>query len=784
MAQRTYIQLGRTGDIISLLPLLWSDHQKGERSAIMVAKEFAPVLDGCSYLDPIIFDGEAWELGRACEEAAQLSDDIRVCQVLGPEADLRKYSLGAANPPHAITESFQKESWRLAGREKDWKLQLPLIFDRRNHESEGALLKELPKKKKVILVSASGNSSPFPYRTLLFELLQLKFKKEFYVVDLAQFKAARIYDLLGLFEVSHCLVATDSAPLHLAYACGIPVVALINDKPSLWHGSVWRPNHIAHIRYKDFAARATEMLEAIEGIKDPGTYSRWGRQIVPGPSIIHTWSQYELAENLGLRHSEAKVTWQAAYEDPRWIACPVELGSVGKDSRFSSIKDEKRFPFLKDVIRIATLRAKEDGLICLTRADTCFRPGLAQMLTVKAPCYAHRIVGDRKPTWHPAVDLFCFTKGWWQQHQSKVPDLILGVDHHWHRILREVIRLAGGQELRNAIYRGPAHAAPATVSKQPPRVQHNENLANPWLADNCVKSLVPAVSKQHELFPLNRRALLPFGYNPSLIRFNNRLLMAYRYHDGEWATGLAVADLAEDGNVTNNRKIVVDGNSVEDPRLYIRDGKLYMGFVDSTWPDKNPKCITRYGELLEGETVWRLQNSVTPNYRKNDGKHLEKNWVPWVDGAWLYESSPKQNVVVLKADGRADFEHECDGPEWAWGTIKGGTTPIPWKGQLLRFFHSTLDNEPRPWFRRYYVGATVHEAKAPWPVVDISKEPVIWGSEEDELAVMERSSAFHFKAKVVFPAGCIEAPDGWLLSVGVNDSACAIVKLREKDLNL
>jgi hypothetical protein len=118
-------------------------------------------------------------------------------------------------------------------------------------------------------------------------------------------------------------------------------------------------------------------------------------------------------------------------------------------------------------------------------------------------------------------------------------------------------------------------------------------------------------------------------------------------------------------------------------------------------------------------------------------------------------------------------------PHWAWGLVKGGTPEFP---NGVRFFHSTLDNEKNPhgvnnYSRRYYIGAMKGEI--------LSAKPIIFGSEDDDLTSTERAGCRHFKSNVVFVSGGILNPDGSLvLSVGVNDSSCLLVRVRPDQLNL
>ena len=99
----------------------------------------------------------------------------------------------------------------------------------------------------------------------------------------------------------------------------------------------------------------------------------------------------------------------------------------------------------------------------------------------------------------------------------------------------------------------------------------------------------------------------------------------------------------------------------------------------------------------------------------------------------------------------------------------------------MRFFHSRLDNEPIPIRWRYYVGAALIENDQ---IVKVSRKPILKGSEHDEMSPSESGSCRHYKQNVVFPCGAIEHKGGWILSVGINDAACGLVKIEEKDLNL
>ena len=450
-AGKAYVQLGRFGDIINLLPLMWSDSIKGVRNSLVVASEFSSVLDGVSYVNPVIWPGHYADIAGGVQ-FAEIKGLNWVCtQVNGGTELVKEFTYGPAGLSSAITTSYQKESWRVAGRLKEWDNCYPLVFDRRDKVREELLVDQwIPKRRttknkpKVLLLNSGGKSSPFPQEFLLHEIIHLKFRRKFHIVDLSRIRAERIYDLLALYERAYCLVSTDTATLHLARACPkLPVFALVNDHPLLWNGSAWMPNHVFYSRYDDFADRLEEFLGLLADVP-----SHFG---IEAPAIVHVWNDYE------------RKKLPRAYA-PDWIATPVQIGACGRDSR-QNLGDEKRHPYLRDCLRMGLQRARDVDFVCLTRPDTCFmRPSITKELTGVEACYAYRLNVDKdgQYTHMPIVDLFCARKTWWNKHLEEIPDLIFGNDYFWSHALFGVFSKAKAQCLVHSVYRmEPNEPAPA-----------------------------------------------------------------------------------------------------------------------------------------------------------------------------------------------------------------------------------------------------------------------------------------------------------------------------------
>lgn len=756
---------------------------------MMVARDFSGhISSGCSYYDEIVFSGSVWDLEKAVKEADTLSSNVVVTQLVGPYEIVKNVVITRNGIEYkTTTESFQKDAWMLAGRFEDWKKQLPLVFDRRSAERERRLCEGLVKKKPIILVATDGVSAPFSYSALLWELVTRRFGSKFNVINISKIKAERIYDLLALYEKAHCLITIDSAPLHLAHAVkDLPVAALVRDRPSLWHGAAWRPNHIIHIRYSEFPVRCIEMLDAIAEIGTPGN---WFAKRISPKKIVHAWAQYEVP-GIEKYHAEAKATWAKAYESKCWVSTPIETGAVGRDSSVQ-LKDEKRLCFVKDLMRLATMRTQPEDIICVTRADTCFNDEITDLITSNPLSYAHRIERDNDgENWHPALELIAMPSKWWVENQGEYPDFVLGRDPYWHRVFFEMLKKHGAADITGAVWRhkGEGPKAPTGEPKElPPRVKHNEYLFNNYMGERGLEAMFPPVHEQLATLPLNRRSLHPYGYNASIIRHNDRTLLAYRWHHaGTAATRLAVAELDISGNaITNVQLDTGNEHSADDPRLFTVGDQLYINFVLSTWPKIPTTSVVMYGKMLEVKPH-TIKGILQHGYPGNDWSGMNKNNIFFEHAGRIYviyQSQPEQLVFELQGIVHKDVL-STPSLTWKWGEIKGGTLPVPYHDKLLRFFHSTLDNEPPPWRRRYYLGAMLMEPEPPFRQVALSSKPIAIGSESDELTPMERLACIHRKPKVVFPAGCIPLQEGWCVSCGVNDCATVLLHVLEKDLHL
>ena len=447
----TYLNMGRYGDVCSFLPILKKEFDDtGEKPSLVISKDYADILGGVSYVDPIVYDGPFDDITGALEYLKTLSKSATATQVVGIPDVLVSQVYGKHYGPPIICDSFQQDAWRLAGKLDLWPSQPPLIFDKRDPKREKKLYCGIPKNKPWIVVSTGGYSAPFPYKELLMELL-VNSLPQFHIVDLSEIKAEKFYDLLGIMDhpnTAH-MILTDSGPLHLAYATQKPIHAIVANAPTMWHGPAWRPFYASYTRYNNFARDVMSILNLIRNPKPKPIY----------PDIVHVYQKMPWATGDEKRRNDlAAKTWEA-------IPC-VDLGLDDNCFVRSSAEvipqETRRIPMIKDILRLACVGRNDEAVLLLTNTDTCVANNLIQRLEGVLPAYCYRwdfkridepLPYDRISAGekYPGCDFFAMRVGWWRRNHHLFPDMVIG-RHSWDRIMRELIKSAGGREIEDLIY--------------------------------------------------------------------------------------------------------------------------------------------------------------------------------------------------------------------------------------------------------------------------------------------------------------------------------------------
>jgi hypothetical protein len=481
---KTFLNLGRYGDVIALLPVLKKENDdSGEKPRLIISKDYCDILDGVSYVEPVIYDGTFDDISGALKFAKRIDEGVITSQVVGIPDVVVSQVYGQNHTPKIICDSFQQDLWRLADRLDLWPKQPPLVFDKRSKKREAKLIKYIPTYKPWVVISAGGFSSPFPYRELLMEIVT-HCLRDFHIVDLAKVKAEKFFDLLGIMDHPNtaAMILTDSGPLHLSYATKKPVHAVVTDSPSLWHGAAWRPSYASYTRYQNFPRDVTRILDLI---RNPPVKPKLS-------NIIHVYQRTPWATGEEKRRNQvAAKSWEG-------IGC-VDLGlddNCFVRSSAEMVPDEtKRIPMIKDMLRLACVGRDDSDVLLLTNTDTCIASNVLEKIVGVLPAYAYRKdfkrldapIKDKdisKGDKYAGCDFFAIRVGWWRKNHALFPDMILG-RHSWDRIMRELIKSAGGREIENIIYheRHPSGwEDPRNINRDPSNLR-NCKLAREWLQE-------------------------------------------------------------------------------------------------------------------------------------------------------------------------------------------------------------------------------------------------------------------------------------------------------------
>lgn len=310
----------------------------------------------------------------------------------------------------------------------------------------------------------------------------------------------------------------------------------------------------------------------------------------------------------------------------------------------------------------------------------------------------------------------------------------------------------------------------------------------------------PSIYKQVKAVAVSGRNLIesPRHWNCGLLRYKDRLWLAYRFHlkhhNGRCATAIVQLHPTTYQPMGESQWLQLSGPTGnehhEDARLFMCNGEVYISYTEMRGyrPGVDYTCVMKYAKLKLGpKNLWRVIEVFHPAYGANDGRGKEKNWVFFeYDQAVHAVYSGAPDHLVIRLEGNEVVErYVTPAPIWHWGYVRGGTPPLLQKDEtFLSIFHSSVKTEIPPHYVRYLAGAYTFEARPPFTPLKISMRPMMSGSEEDGHKVDPRYME-GWKPYVVFPCGLIPEPDGsFLCSLGVNDWQCAIARLSPAQFHL
>lgn len=309
------------------------------------------------------------------------------------------------------------------------------------------------------------------------------------------------------------------------------------------------------------------------------------------------------------------------------------------------------------------------------------------------------------------------------------------------------------------------------VWPQPPAMVHSIKLDFP-----------PVEKSPHFLSRINPSELVEAArcYNPSICQHQGRFFMAYRAEGYNAVSKVALAFLDKDLQVAGTGFVPLpdcpeQDAHWEDPHLASIGGRLYLMalFIRLVVP---PVCRPKL--FIIDPVTLEIEEEVELTFGKLGG--IEKNWSPFElpngKPGFVYTQKPR---LVVEVESR--IGHESPGVPIAPPncSLSGRSSPIRLNDDFyLEFVGGWMRIPSR--HGRYWFGAQLFEAKPPYRVSRYTPEPLLWGSEASPTIHSPRPNAGH--PCCIFPAGAVVDSSDVVVSVGVNDSYCCLMRFNLAEL--
>lgn len=315
----------------------------------------------------------------------------------------------------------------------------------------------------------------------------------------------------------------------------------------------------------------------------------------------------------------------------------------------------------------------------------------------------------------------------------------------------------------------------------------------------------PAIINLQEMvqkFVLETKQILineyPHAFNPSIIYWNNEILMSFRViPNPEDAFNAWIGIVRLDINFTpigTAQRIYAQvgdlpiPSRVDDARLVICGKHLYLVYSG------NPEIMISKGgfrmyiaELLwDGKNFFIQNNECLSSFEGNNKRRREKNWVPFNYANELllaYSIKPHRILRPIRTTSYCEtFAYSNQSIEWNWGILRGGTPALLDDDNYLAFFHSskkmvTVQSKGQE-ILHYFIGAYTFSKHPPFSVTKISAVPIV----AESFYTGAEYEPYWKPVQVVFPCGFIFDKNYIWLAYGKQDHEIWIAKLDKKKL--
>jgi predicted GH43/DUF377 family glycosyl hydrolase len=240
-----------------------------------------------------------------------------------------------------------------------------------------------------------------------------------------------------------------------------------------------------------------------------------------------------------------------------------------------------------------------------------------------------------------------------------------------------------------------------------------------------------------------RIAGYPDAFNPSIVRWQGRLLMSFRIRDPLTAEtcqmGLVWLDdqfnpVSEAQILSIRNKSSLLPSKEQDPRFIIVRGDLYIVFNNVVGPVNLEMRRMLIAKVQNDQGQFYIENpEILLSFEGESSNRMQKNWVPfeWMGQLFLaYSISPHRIELPIIGENRCQTAAITLGDiVWEWGELRGGTPANIDNGQYLAFFHSykniaTVQSEGKV-MSHYFMGAYTFNPNPPFEITQISSEPLV-----------------------------------------------------------
>lgn len=290
----------------------------------------------------------------------------------------------------------------------------------------------------------------------------------------------------------------------------------------------------------------------------------------------------------------------------------------------------------------------------------------------------------------------------------------------------------------------------------------------------------------------------PLAFNPSIIRWENRLLLSFRFIPGNkksFDSELGLVWLDEKFNPVSKPQVLktnvlnpLVNSRAEDGRLFSIDDQLYLIYSNN----KEDK-ITRRGFRVfvskltfDGQDFHLGETECLSDFEGESSNLREKNWTPFsYNQELLLAYSQDPHVIFRPLWNGGECETFCKSfskNDWQWGVLRGGTPAHLIEGEYLSFFHSSIEmtsiQSEGEKCLHYFMGAYTYEKEPPFKITKISPEPIVGKNFYNG-----PKYAYYWKpCQVVFPGGYTYDEKYIWVAFGKHDHEVWITKLDKKNL--